>query len=110
MKKVLFTFICVALTACLWAQDIRPVPVVESANQPIAKLKKFENKEKTVFNTLTLANGMDVVLCEDHSQPKIWGAVCVHAGGKNSRQHRHGPLSRTSHVQGYRPNRNIELA
>lgn len=83
MKKVLFTFICVALTACLWAQVIQPVPVVESADKPIAKIKKFENKEKTMFTTLTLANGMEVVLCEDHSQPKIWGAVCVHAGGKN---------------------------
>ena len=84
MKKALFTFICIALTACLWAQDIRPVPVVESAEQhAVSKLKKFENKEKTTFSILTLANGMEVVLCEDHSQPKIWGAVCVHAGGKN---------------------------
>ena len=35
------------------------------------------------FQRLRLSNGLDVVLCEDHSQPKIYGAVCVHVGAKN---------------------------
>ena len=48
---------------------------------PIQKIAKSENAER--FTTLSLPNGMAVVLCEDHSQPKIWGAVCVHVGGKN---------------------------
>lgn len=39
--------------------------------------------QKAKFETLTLSNGMNVVLCEDHSQPKIYGAVCVHVGAKN---------------------------
>jgi predicted Zn-dependent peptidase len=33
--------------------------------------------------TFTLSNGMKVVLAEDHSQPKIFGAVIVHVGSKN---------------------------
>lgn len=58
MKKILLLLACNILIACLFAQ-----------NQPLT--------------TLTLKNGMNVVLCEDHSQPKIYGAVCVHVGSKN---------------------------
>lgn len=35
------------------------------------------------LQTFTLGNGMNVVLCEDHHQPQIYGAICVHVGGKN---------------------------
>ncbi|MBO7444803.1 MAG: insulinase family protein [Bacteroidales bacterium] len=35
------------------------------------------------INTFTLKNGMQVMLCEDHQQPSIYGAVLVHVGGKN---------------------------
>lgn len=35
------------------------------------------------IQTFTLQNGMNVVLCEDHNQPQIYGAVCVHVGSKN---------------------------
>lgn len=85
MKKILLSLVCIALTACLWAQDIRPVPITVSEKKPMFQAKKTmeKDKDKTTFSTLTLPNGMEVVLCEDHSQPKIWGAVCVHAGGKN---------------------------
>ena len=30
-----------------------------------------------------LSNGLKVILAEEHSQPKIYGAVMVHAGSKN---------------------------
>ena len=33
--------------------------------------------------TTTLDNGLKVVMCEDHSSPKAYGAVYVHAGSKN---------------------------
>ena len=33
--------------------------------------------------TYHLDNGLKVVLCEDHNQPEIYGAVYVHAGSKN---------------------------
>ena len=33
--------------------------------------------------TFHLDNGLKVVMCEDHSQPEIYGAVYVHAGSKN---------------------------
>ena len=36
-------------------------------------------KVKTTY----LDNGLKVVMCEDHSQPEIYGAVYVHAGSKN---------------------------
>lgn len=33
--------------------------------------------------TFHLDNGLKVILCEEHSQPKIYGCVVVHAGSKN---------------------------
>ena len=33
--------------------------------------------------TIHLDNGLKVVMCEDHSNPEIYGAVYVHAGSKN---------------------------
>lgn len=33
--------------------------------------------------TYHLDNGLKVVMCEDHSQPEVYGAVYVHAGSKN---------------------------
>lgn len=35
------------------------------------------------ITTMSLHNGMNVILCEDHEQPQIYGAVCVHVGAKN---------------------------
>ena len=34
-------------------------------------------------STYHLDNGLKVVLCENHDQPEIYGAVYVHAGSKN---------------------------
>lgn len=39
--------------------------------------------QKPKIQSFTLPNGMNVVMCEDHNQPQIYGAVCVHAGSKN---------------------------
>ena len=33
--------------------------------------------------TFHLSNGLKVILCENHDQPKIYGSVVVHAGSKN---------------------------
>ena len=33
--------------------------------------------------TFYLSNGLKVILCESHDQPKIYGSVVVHAGSKN---------------------------
>ncbi len=35
--------------------------------------------------TFRLDNGLKVILCEEHSQPKIYGCVVVHAGSKNEK-------------------------
>ena len=76
MKKLLLLFICFALTSCLMAQNR-----LEVSKKGLAK-QKFETNNKDT-KTITLSNGMMAVLCEDHSKPQIWGAVCVHAGSKN---------------------------
>jgi predicted Zn-dependent peptidase len=59
MKKLSFLFLLFLAGGCLFAQG--------------------DLKTKTIH----LENGLKVVMCEDHSQPEIYGAVYVHAGSKN---------------------------
>ncbi len=40
-------------------------------------------KEELKVETFHLSNGLKVILCESHDQPKIYGSVVVHAGSKN---------------------------
>ena len=40
-------------------------------------------QDKLNVNTFYLSNGLKVILCEDHSEPKIYGSIVVHAGSKN---------------------------
>ena len=60
MKKTLVLLSVVLMTFCAYAQS-------------------GELRTKTIH----LDNGLKVVMCEDHSQPEIYGAVFVHAGSKN---------------------------
>ena len=60
MKKLLILFLFVLGTTFAFAQQ-------------------GDLKTKTIH----LDNGLKVVMCEDHSQPEIYGAVFVHAGSKN---------------------------
>ena len=39
--------------------------------------------QRMPIRQVTLSNGMNVLLCEYHEEPQIYGAVCVHAGSKN---------------------------
>ena len=48
--------------------------IILSVNMMSAQMK---------VKTTTLDNGLKVVMCEDHSSPKAYGAVYVHAGSKN---------------------------
>ncbi len=43
----------------------------------------FAQKGNLKTKTFHLDNGLKVVMCEDHEQPEIYGAVYVHAGSKN---------------------------
>lgn len=43
----------------------------------------FAQQGELKTKTFYLENGLKVVMCEDHSQPEIYGAVYVHAGSKN---------------------------
>ena len=40
-------------------------------------------QEKLNVETFYLSNGLKVIMCESHDQPKIYGSVVVHAGSKN---------------------------
>ena len=40
-------------------------------------------KEDLKVETFHLSNGLKVIMCESHDQPKIYGSVVVHAGSKN---------------------------
>ena len=60
MKKLLILFLVVLGTTLAFAQT-------------------GDLKTKTIH----LDNGLKVVMCEDHAQPEIYGAVYVHAGSKN---------------------------
>ncbi len=40
-------------------------------------------KQELKMETFYLSNGLKVIIAEDHSEPKIFGAVVVHAGSKN---------------------------
>ena len=57
MKRLLFTLV-----------------IILSVNVMSAQVK---------VKTTKLDNGLKVVMCEDHSSPKAYGAVYVHAGSKN---------------------------
>ena len=40
-------------------------------------------QEELKVETFHLSNGLKVIMCESHDQPKIYGSVVVHAGSKN---------------------------
>ncbi|MDL2296997.1 insulinase family protein [Bacteroidales bacterium OttesenSCG-928-B11] len=43
----------------------------------------FSQPGQLSVKTFQLANGMTVMVCEDHSAPEIYGGVIVHVGSKN---------------------------
>lgn len=87
MKKSFLLFLGIVLASCLWGQDVKNLSAAKTKKigdtQKGTTFEKYETKDHPDLKTLVLPNGMNVVLCEDHSEPRIWGAVCVHAGGKN---------------------------
>lgn len=60
--------------------------VVSQAQQPV-KVETFK-----------LKNGLKVVLCEEHSQPKVYGCVVVHAGSKNENPNATGVAHYFEHI------------
>ena len=48
--------------------------------------------------TFRLDNGLKVILCEEHSQPKIYGCVVVHAGSKNENPNATGVAHYFEHI------------
>ena len=85
MKKLFLLFFCIIFVSSLFGQNIKIVSAKDNTltKNKNVQLQKHNYKEHENLKMLTLPNGMNVVLCEDHSKPQIWGAVCVHAGGKN---------------------------
>ena len=54
--------------------------------------------QKMPIRQVTLSNGMNVVLCEFHEQPQIYGAVCVHVGSKNDPSDNTGMAHYLEHI------------
>lgn len=49
----------------------------------LASVITYAQQGDLKIKTTYLDNGMKVVMCEDHSQPEIYGAVYVHVGSKD---------------------------
>jgi predicted Zn-dependent peptidase len=81
MKKLLLALVIVLSINSLNAQIKSKRQFTESIAPKEAPLKAKEPPLKV--KTTTLDNGLKVVMCEDHSTPKAYGAVYVHAGSKN---------------------------
>lgn len=74
MKKILMLSVLMLAVAMAWAQQ--PVKV----------------------ETFKLKNGLKVILCEEHSQSKIYGGVVVHAGSKNENPNATGVAHYFEHI------------
>lgn len=48
--------------------------------------------------TFRLKNGLKVIMCEEHSQPKVHGCVVVHAGSKNENPNATGVAHYFEHI------------
>lgn len=94
MKKVTIVLWALALTLGAVAQrpdrqgiHMKGVNIVNrnalertvESDETAARQKMAEPK----VSTFTLSNGLRVVVAEDHSEPKVFGSVIVHAGSKN---------------------------
>ena len=90
-RSVLFlTLALIALSA--GAQPRNPQRNTKQLDQnKIVLRERAQQPEQSVSNelpmlkteTFTLSNGLKVIVAEDHSEPKIYGSVIVHAGSKN---------------------------
>ena len=49
----------------------------------VKKTKPADEVAPLKVETFYLSNGLKVITCESHDQPKIYGSVVVHAGSKN---------------------------
>ena len=78
MKRILIILAGTLMSLAAFSQNIQPAPVpqdsAEARPAPIDPLavRQFE-----------LSNGMKVWVNQDYSQPKVYGAVVVRAGGKD---------------------------
>ena len=68
MKKTVFFMAAMAL--CLFATAQ-------------VRATRYGDSKTVRPQTFRLANGLKVIVAEDHSEPKVYGAVIVHAGSKN---------------------------
>lgn len=58
----------------------------------------YAQQNELKIETFYLDNGMKVVMCEDHSQPEIFGAVYVHVGSKNDPEDATGMAHYFEHI------------
>lgn len=55
-------------------------------------------QEELKMETFTLENGLKVILAEEHSQPKIYGGILVHAGSKHENPNATGVAHYFEHI------------
>ena len=92
MKKttlfLLTLALCYATSAQVPEKNMRRVNVIdqntiERSLDPKPKALNADKAPELKVETFTLSNGLKVIVAEDHSEPKVFGAVVVHAGSKN---------------------------
>ncbi len=100
MKRLTLIAVAVLIALTATAQPGKPGKPDKAAPDKATVLRALRDKDqnKAVDNgkqrqpqkqqplkveTIYLSNGLKVIMAEEHSQPKIYGAVMVHAGSKN---------------------------
>ncbi len=91
MKKSVVFMVLALLAVSVSAQQHtpqRPLQLNKAKLELKEKAEKSATQPKTDLphlkvETFRLSNGLKVIVAEDHSEPKIYGSVVVHAGSKN---------------------------
>lgn len=82
MRKIAIAFIMLMAAASAAAQ---PATANVHDSKPLMATSDIRDRQPDhlKMQTFYLDNGLKVIIAEDHSEPKVFGAVIVHAGSKN---------------------------
>ncbi len=95
MKKHLLTCLAIAATGISLAQKPAAKPAVVPASSPnkpvfVEEIKKTGNEIVIPYKRYRLANGLNVIIHEDHSDPIVYVDVTYHVGSAREQQGRSG--------------------
>ncbi|MDO5443683.1 MAG: insulinase family protein, partial [Bacteroidia bacterium] len=85
MKRIITSSLCLALACTFVAKTAAQGSPMQPFDPQAASQTTAATSlpEALKVKTFTLSNGMTVWINEDHSQPKVFGAVVVNAGAKD---------------------------